>query len=530
MVLAEEKGFQVESEEIHAEVEEEVEPMEEERAPVVTVMGHVDHGKTTLLDYLRKADVAKGEAGGITQHIGAYVLEHEGQRIAFIDTPGHEAFTALRARGAQVTDIVILIVAGTEGVKPQTVEAINHAKAAQVPIIVAINKMDLPGADSENVKRQLSEHKIIPEDWGGENIIVEISAKTGDGVKELLDAVLVKAVELDLKTTSEGKAKGVVLEARLDRGRGPLASLLLQHGTLSVGDSILAGTSSGRVRAMYDEWGNRVKKIGPATPVLIQGLNEIPRAGEPFTSMETDRVARDKASSLKLLRKEQFSRGEKAISMRRIEEQLKEGEVKEINAILKADCQGSLEALSDVLSQMAHEEIHLLLIHQGVGAVRESDVLLAQTSDAIIFDFSAGIDPSARKLAKNEGVTIKSYNVIYELMEETREMLAGHLKPEYRETHVGQLEVREVFRIPKMGAVAGCYVLEGVVARDAKARIRRDGEIICEGPLSSLKRFKDDVKEVQAGLECGVRIADFDSYKAGDIIEVYREEEIKREL
>jgi translation initiation factor IF-2 len=530
MVLAEEYDYQIETQEIEEKAEEEIVEMEEDRAPVVTIMGHVDHGKTTLLDHLREANVAGGEAGGITQHIGAYVLTHDGQKIAFIDTPGHEAFTALRARGAQVTDIVVLIVAGTEGVKPQTVEAINHAKAAQVPIVVAINKMDLPGANADNVKRQLSEYEIIPEDWSGEHIVVEVSAKTGEGVKELLDAILVKAEELDLKTTREGLARGVILEARLERGRGPVASLLLQHGILEVGDSIVAGTASGRVRAMYDEWGKNLTKIGPSTPALVQGLNDVPRAGETFSSMKTDKGAREKASTVRDLRKEQVARGEKTISMHRLEEQLKKGEIKEINAILKADCQGSLEAVSDVLSRLTHEEVQLVLIHQGVGAVTETDVQLAITADGVVIEFNAGIDPSALKLAKSEGVMVKSYDVIYELMEEVREMLAGQLEPEYQEVHLGQVEVREVFRISKVGAVAGCYVLEGTVTRDSRAKVRRDGEVIHDASLVSLKRFKDDVREVQAGYECGIRLDDFNEFKEGDILEIYRQEEVKREF
>jgi len=531
MVLSEEFGYEVEvgEEEIPEEIPEEEEELEP-RPPVVTVMGHVDHGKTTLLDYIRKTNVAMKEAGAITQHIGAYTAEYQGHKITFIDTPGHEAFTALRQRGANATDIVILVVAATEGVKPQTVEAINHAKAARVPIIVAINKMDLPEADPEKVRRQLAEQGLIPEEWGGDTMMVEISAKTGHGVDTLLEAVLLKAEELNLKAPYKGRARGIILESRLDRGKGPVATVLVQRGTLKVGDALVAGTSYGRVRAMYDEWGGRLKEITPSTPALVQGFEELPTAGDIFYVVETEKEARRIAEEKKELKKTQISRGEIMMTAKRLQEKILAGELKELPIVVKADCQGSLEAIGDVLSQMVFEEIKARVIHQGIGNVTESDVLLASASEGIIVAFNVGIEANARQLAKAEGVLIKTYKIIYELIDDVRNILAGLLEPEIREVSLGQAEVRETFKIPKIGTVAGCYVLQGVIQRDALARVRRDGEVIFEGRIASLKRFKEDVREVQAGYECGIRLEGFDKIKVGDIIEAFKKEEIKKEL
>ncbi len=531
MVLSEEFGYEVEvgEEEIPEEIPEEEEELEP-RPPVVTVMGHVDHGKTTLLDYIRKTNVAMKEAGAITQHIGAYTAEYQGHKITFIDTPGHEAFTALRQRGANATDIVILVVAATEGVKPQTVEAINHAKAARVPIIVAINKMDLPEADPEKVRRQLAEQGLIPEEWGGDTMMVEISAKTGHGVDTLLEAVLLKAEELNLKAPYKGRARGIILESRLDRGKGPVATVLVQRGTLKVGDALVAGTSYGRVRAMYDEWGGRLKEITPSTPALVQGFEELPTAGDIFYVVDTEKEARRIAEEKKELKKTQISRGEIMMTAKRLQEKILAGELKELPSVVKADCQGSLEAIGDVLSQMVFEEIKARVIHQGIGNVTESDVLLASASEGIIVAFNVGIEANARQLAKAEGVLIKTYKVIYELIDDVRNILAGLLEPEIREVSLGQAEVRETFKIPKIGTVAGCYVLQGVIQRDALSRVRRDGEVIFEGRIASLKRFKEDVREVQAGYECGIRLEGFDKIKVGDIIEAFKKEEIKKEL
>ena len=531
MVLSEEFGYEIEvgEEGILEEIPEEEEELEP-RPPVVTVMGHVDHGKTTLLDYIRKTNVAMKEAGAITQHIGAYTAEYQGHKITFIDTPGHEAFTALRQRGANATDIVILVVAATEGVKPQTIEAINHARAARVPIIVAINKMDLPEADPEKVKRQLAEQGLIPEEWGGDTMMVEISAKTGQGVDTLLEAVLLKAEELNLRAPYKGRARGIILESRLDRGKGPVATVLVQRGTLKVGDALVAGTSYGRVRAMYDEWGNRLKEITPSTPALVQGFEELPTAGDIFYVVDTEKEARRIAEEKKELKKTQISRGEIMMTARRLQEKILAGELKELPIVVKADCQGSLEAIGDVLSQMVFEEIKARVIHQGIGNVTESDVLLASASEGIIVAFNVGIEANARQLAKSEGVLIKTYKVIYELIDDVRNILAGLLEPEIREVSLGQAEVRETFKIPKIGTVAGCYVLQGVIQRDALARVRRDGEVIFEGRIASLKRFKEDVREVQAGYECGIRLEGFDKIKVGDIIEAFKKEEVKKEL
>jgi len=532
MILADEFGYEIEvmaQELIEEEIplsEEELEP----RPPIVTVMGHVDHGKTTLLDYLRKTNVAESEAGNITQHIGAYQVQHHRYTITFIDTPGHEAFTALRARGALVTDIVVLVVAATEGVKPQTIEAINHARAAGVPIIVALNKMDLPDADPEKCKRELAEQGLIPEEWGGKTITVEISAKTGKGVPDLLDAILLVAEELDLRTSYKGRAKGVILESRLERGRGPVATVIVQQGTLKVGDAIVAGAVPGKVRAMYDEWGKRLSSATPSMPALIQGLDEVPKAGDIFYVVESEKEARTIAEEKKELQKEQMGRGATASALTKIQEKLKKGQLKELPVVLKADCQGSLEAIADVLSQMVYEEVKTEIIHRGIGSVTESDVLLASASEGIVIAFGVGIEPSAKTAAKAEGVLIKRYRVIYELIDSVKEMLRGLLEPEIKEILLGKAEVREVFKVPRVGNVAGCYVLEGIILRDSMVRVRRDGEVIFTGKLASLKRFKEDVKEVKAGFECGIKVEGFEKIQKGDILEAFQVEKTKKEL
>ena len=530
-LIADEFGYDVEV--VGEEVEEEVTEEGTEwvsRPPVVTVMGHVDHGKTSLLDYIRKTNVAAREPGGITQHIGAYQAEHQGKLITFIDTPGHEAFTALRARGAQVTDIVVLVVAANEGVKPQTVEAINHARAAGVPIIVAINKIDLPDADPERVKQQLTEHHLVPEEWGGDTMMIPVSAKTGEGVEDLLDAILVKAEEMDLKAPIDVPARGVILESKLDRGKGPVATVIVQQGILRVGTPIVAGTTAGKVRAMYNEFGKQVKEAGPSTPVLVQGLDDIPHAGDVFHEVETIEEARRIAEAKKEIKKEQINRAATALTIRRIQEKLQKGELKELPIVLKADTQGSMEAISDAISRMVYEEVRAHIIHQGVGAVKESDVLLASASDGVILAFNVGVEAKARETAKSEGVLIKSYKVIYELLDDVKKMLSGLLEPEIREVQLGTAEVREIFKISRVGTVAGCYVLSGVISRDANVRVRRDGQVVFEGKIASLRRYKEDVREVQQGYECGVRLDGFDDVKVGDIIEVYRLEEVRKTL
>lgn len=523
-ILAEKFGFTVTEEEIVEEwEEEEVEELTEPRPPVVTVMGHVDHGKTTLLDYIRKTNVVAKEYGEITQHIGASKVIHEGSQITFIDTPGHEAFTALRARGAQVTDIVILVVSAVEGVKPQTIEAINHARAADVPIIVAINKMDLQDADPDRVRKELTEQGLIPEEWGGDTIFVEVSAKTGEGVDVLLDAILLMAEELDLRTSSSGKAWGVILESHLEKGRGPVAPVIIQRGTLKVGDPFVAGTTYGKVRAIYDEFENRLKSIGPSDPGLVQGFNDLPRAGDKLVVVDSEPEARKIAEKRQEILKEQKAKGDKLSLTRKLQELLQQGEVKEVPIIVKADCQGSVEAIVDSLSGMKYEDISVGIIHSGIGNVTESDVMLASASHALILAFNVQVDPRARQAAKQEHVEIRLYRVIYDLLEDIQKYLQKLIAPEVIEEIIGSAEVRQVFHISRVGTVAGCYVLRGVVRRNAKVRVMRDGKMVFDGKISSLKRFKENVREVTQGFECGVKINGFDDIMVGDILEVYTE-------
>ena len=531
-MVCEEFGFEVipESEEVAPVVEEKEDEKDlVPRPPVVTVMGHVDHGKTTLLDYIRKTNVAAREAGGITQHIGAYKVKLPDGEITFIDTPGHHAFTTMRARGAQVTDIVILVVAADDGVMPQTVEAINHAKAAGVPIIVAINKIDKPEANPERVKQELSKYGLIPEEWGGDTIMVPISAKTGQGVDELLEMVLLQAEMLELKANPNKPARGTVLESKLDPKRGPVATLLVQDGTLRVGDAFVAGLHWGKVRAMVNELGERLKEAGPSTPVEVLGLSDVPLAGEPFFVVENEKKAREISEERKERAKEALQEKPR-LSLEELMKKLAEGESKELRIVLKADVQGSLEAIKEAVEKLSTDEVKVNIIHSAVGAITETDVMLAQASGAIIVGFNVRPDSKAKKAAEREKVEIRTYRVIYDLIDDVKKAMAGMLEPEYEEVVLGRAEVRQVFNVPKVGKVAGCYVLEGKITRNAQIRVLRDGVIVHEGKLASLKRFKDDVREVAAGYECGMAIDGFQDIKEGDIIEAYELQEVRREL
>jgi translation initiation factor IF-2 len=498
------------------------------RAPVVTVMGHVDHGKTSLLDYIRRTRVASGEAGGITQHIGAYHVETPRGMVTFLDTPGHEAFTAMRARGAKATDVVILVVAADDGVMPQTIEAIHHAKAANVPVVVAVNKIDKPEANPERVKQELSAQGVVAEDWGGDTMFVEVSAKTGQGIDALLERVLLQAEVLDLNAPRDCPAKGLVIESRLDKGRGPVATILVQSGTLRQGDILLAGASFGRVRAMLDENGKPVKEAGPSIPVEILGLTDVPLAGEDAMSLVDERKAREialfrqgKFRDVKLARQH-------ATNLENMFEQM--GEVKSLPLIIKADVQGSQEALVHSLSKLSTEEVKVLIIHSAVGGITESDVNLALASKAVIIGFNVRADVQARKLAQTNGVDIRYYNIIYEAVDEIKAAMSGMLTPEKKEQALGVVEIRQVFRISKVGAVAGCYVLEGVIKRNAIVRLVRAGVVVHTGELDSLKRFKDDVKEVKANFECGLSLKNFNEIQEGDQLEAYEVVEVARTL
>jgi translation initiation factor IF-2 len=530
-------GFQAVKEDEYAaeaEMEETSETPEQlvPRPPVVTIMGHVDHGKTSLLDYVRKANIVAGEAGGITQHIGAYHVELPGgKRITFLDTPGHQAFTAMRARGAQVTDIVVLVVAADDQVMPQTVEAISHARNAGVPIIVAINKIDLPTANVAKVKQDLLQHNVVLEEFGGTVLSAEISAKRGTGVDHLLEQILLQAEILDLKANPEGKGHGTVLEATLDPGKGPLATILVQRGTLAGGDNFICGKFSGRVRALYDERGKAVKAAGPSIPVQILGFEGVPAAGDIF-AVVTDAVeARDIAQKRQRLEREaQNRRSAKGTSLEDFSRALKEGEVSMLRIIIKADQGGPAEALADALAQLTTSEVRVDVVHRGVGAITESDILLAKASGAIVLGFHVRPDSNARAAAEREQVDVRTYRIIYEAVEDVRNALEGLLKPEERETVLGEAEVLQLFKVSKVGTIAGCMVRSGTIQRTAKARIIRDGTSVYAGALSSLKRFKDDVREVREGLECGIGIENFNDLKVGDRIESFRMEEIKRTL
>jgi translation initiation factor IF-2 len=500
------------------------------RPPVVTVMGHVDHGKTSLLDFIRRTKVAAGEAGGITQHIGAYHVETPRGVITFLDTPGHEAFTAMRARGAKATDIVVLVVAADDGVMPQTVEAINHAKAANVPLVVAMNKIDKHEANPEKVKQELLTHGVVPEEYGGDSPVVPVSAKTGEGVDSLLEQVLLQAEVLELKAPNDAPAKGVVIEARLDKGRGPVATLLVQSGTLHRGDIVLTGAVYGRVRAMLDENGKPVQNAGPSIPVEIQGLSEVPSAGEEAMVIADERKAREialfrqgKFRDVKLARQQ-------AAKLENMFEQMGEGEKKVLTLVIKADVQGSQEALVHALTRLATDEVKVTVVHAGVGGITESDVNLAMASRAVIIGFNARADATARKLIESAGIQVRYYNIIYDAVEEIKAALSGMLAPERKESVLGLVEVRQVFRISKIGTVAGCYVQEGLVKRNAQVRVLRDNVVIHTGEIESLKRFKDDVREVKAGFECGISLKNFSDIKEKDQFEVFEVLEVARTL
>ncbi|NPD47819.1 MULTISPECIES: translation initiation factor IF-2 [unclassified Lentimicrobium] len=528
LLVAEEFGFQVEfvgveaSESIKTDEEDFSEDDLEDRAPIVTVMGHVDHGKTKLLDYVRSANVVAGEAGGITQHIGAYeVITKDGRSVTFLDTPGHEAFTAMRARGAKVTDIAIIVIAADDRVMPQTKEAINHAQAAGIPIVFAINKMDKPGANADQVKNELSQMNILVEDWGGKFQSQEISALKGDGVEDLLEKVLLEADMLELKATPKRKAVGSVIEASLDKGRGYVTKILVQDGTLRVGDMVLAGSSYGKVKAMFNEYNQNIKEAGPATPVLMLGLNNAPQAGDNIIVLADEREVKVIATKREQLQREQSIRTQKHITLDEIGRRLAIGDFKELNVIVKADVDGSVEALSDSLIKLSTSEVQLNVIHKSVGQISESDVLLASASDAIIVGFQVRPNMQARKLADTEGIQIKQYSIIYQAIEELKLALEGMLAPQEEEKIVANVEVREVFVITKVGTIAGCKVLDGKITRNTPIRLIRDGVVIYTGKLGSLKRFKDDVKEVVSGYECGLNIEKFNDIKVGDIVEGY---------
>ena len=532
-LVAEELGAKVEKE-VHITIEERLIEDEadapeslEDRCPVVVVMGHVDHGKTSILDRIRNANVAEGEAGGITQHIGAYQVKCNGQKITFLDTPGHEAFTSMRARGANITDIAILVVAADDGIMPQTVESINHAKAAGVSIIVAINKMDKEGADPDRVKQQLTEHELVVEEWGGDVIAVPVSAKTGMGIDELLENVLLVAEVKELKANPNRLAKGAVIEARLDKGKGPVATLLVQNGTLHAGDVIIAGTSVGRVRTMTDYRGRPITEAGPSTPVEITGLGEVPTAGETFNAVEDEKLARELVEQRKHEAKEDEFKKFQKVTLDNLFSQISEGEMKELPIIVKADVQGSVEAVRQSLEKISNEEVRVRVIHGAVGAVNESDVMLANASNAIIVGFNVRPDPVAKANAEQDGVEIRLYRIIYDAIEEITDAMKGMLAPKYREVETARVEVRQVYKISSVGTVAGCYVLDGKIGRNDLIRVVRDGIIVADDKMSSLKRFKDDAKEVSEGFECGITLEKFSDIKEGDIFEGYIMEEYR---
>ena len=497
------------------------------RPPVVTVMGHVDHGNTSLLDRIRKTNVTAGEAGGITQHIGAYQVTVGGETITFLDTPGHAAFTAMRARGAQATDIAILVVAADDGIMPQTIEAINHAKAADVPIIVAINKIDKPEANIERIKTQLTEHGLLPEEWGGDTILCPISAKTGEGFDNLLENINLVAEIKDLKANPDRKAKGVVIEAKLDQSKGPIATILVQNGTLRVTDSVIVGTVTGKIRAMTDDKGRKVTSAGPSTPVSIMGLDEVPNSGDILYAVEHEKLAKLVAEERQNKEKENMLKAASKVTLDDVFNKIAEGEMKILPLIVKADVQGSVEAVKSSLEKLSNEEVRVNVIHAAAGAIKESDIMLAESSNAIIIGFNVRPDSNAKQIAERSGIDIKLYRVIYEAIEDVERALKGMLAPKFTEVYMGKAEVREVFKISGVGQVAGCYVTEGKIIRNGKLRIYRDDVMICEGNVNQLKRFKDDVKEVAQGFECGISIEKFNDIKVGDFIESYQVEENK---
>ena len=533
-IVALEMGAKVEKEvivTIEDRLIDESEDREEDlvgRDPVVVVMGHVDHGKTSLLDAVRKTNVVSGEAGGITQHIGAYRVDINGRKITFLDTPGHEAFTSMRARGAQVTDVVILVVAADDGIMPQTIEAINHAKAAGVPIVVAINKMDAEGANPDRIKQQLTEHELVAEEWGGSTIVCPISAKLGQGIDDLLEMVILTADMLELKANPNRSAKGTVVEAKLDRGRGSVATLLVSNGTLNAGDVIIAGTSVGRIRAMTDDKGRKIKSAGPSVPVEVIGLSEVPNAGDIFYAVDDERMARELVEQRKQTEKDELNKSAaKKVSLEDLFDQIQQGEIKELPIIVKADVKGSAEAVKASLEKLSNDEVRVRVIHAGVGGINESDILLASASNAIVVGFNVRPDSGARDSAAANGTDIRLYRIIYDCIEEIEAAMKGLLAPTYREEILGHAEIRQTFKVSKVGTIAGCHVTDGKIIRNAKVRVIRDNIVIFEGELASLKRFKDDAKEVASGYECGLSVENYNDIKEGDVIEAYEMVEVK---
>ncbi|EOT2958116.1 translation initiation factor IF-2 [Clostridium perfringens] len=523
--------YEKEEENTLEEFEEETDVEEEnlaKRPPIITVMGHVDHGKTSLLDAIRKSKVTSTEAGGITQHIGAYTVEVNGETLTFLDTPGHEAFTAMRARGAQITDVVILVVAADDGIMPQTVEAINHCKAANVPMIVAINKMDREGANPDRVKQELTEHGLVVEDWGGDIIAVPVSAKTRENIDTLLEMVLLTSEMQELKADAGRKAKGTVVEAKLDKGRGAVATLLVQNGTLHMGDSIIVGSTYGRIRAMFDDSGKKIKSAGPSIPVEVLGLSEVPAAGDRFTVVKDEKTARNMAEARKeKIRQESFATSHR-VSLEDLYSQIKEGSVKELSVIVKADVQGSVEAIKASLEKLSTDDVKVRVIHGAVGAISETDITLAAASNAIVIGFNVRPDNNAVSASERDGVEVKTYRVIYDAIEDIKSAMIGMLDPEYKEVVLGTAEIRATYKISNVGTIAGGYVLTGKLVRNADVRVIREGIVIFESKLASLKRFKDDVKEVNAGYECGFSVEKFNDIKEGDIIEAYTMEAVQR--
>ncbi len=532
-MIADEYDYQVEKIAEIGEVlkEEEIEENLTPRAPVVTVMGHVDHGKTSFLDYVRKTNVVDGESGAITQHIGAYEVRLDKGNITFLDTPGHEAFTAMRARGSQITDIVVLVVAADDGVRPQTIEAIDHARAANAPIIVALNKIDKPNANIDNLRTQLANHNILSEEWGGKNIMVEVSAKTGEGIDKLLDMILLQAEMMDLAADSTIRGRGVVIDSQLEKGRGPVATVLIQKGTVGIGMPIVAGTFSGRIRTLVNDKDQKMTTVGPSVPAQVTGLNGVPQAGDSFMVTKNEQEAKEIALKRSQIKREKEARRNLGgVSLEKIFDRIKEGQIKELRLIIKGDVDGSVEVLADTLGKIATEEVRANIIHKGVGSINESDVILASASDAIIIGFHVTIDPRAREAARNDKVDIRLYEIIYEAEKDVKDALSGMLAPKIEEEFAGMAEVRNIFKVPKIGLIAGCYVKEGKIARTDKIHLIRDQKIIYKGLLSSLKRFKDDTKEVKEGFECGIGLENFNDVKVGDSIEAYVIVETARSL
>jgi translation initiation factor IF-2 len=528
--VAEQMGFQPIAPESNGHVGSDVGTSKEgtaPRPPVVTIMGHVDHGKTTLLDAIRETKVVESEFGGITQHMGAYQVEVDGRKITFLDTPGHEAFTEMRARGAKVTDLAILVVAADDGIMPTTVEAINHARAADVPILVAINKIDREGADPMRVRNQLMEHDLVPEEYGGNTISVEVSALKRIGLDDLLTAILVMAEDLNLRADPYQRASGVVVEAEMDRGRGPVATVIVQNGTLKAGEAIVAGTSYGRIKAMVDDNGKKIAKAGPATPVVISGLSSVPRAGEPFEAIADDKVARQIASAREVSQREETLIARQRVSLKDLYAQVHEGGLKDLNIVLKADVQGSLEALIGKLSALANEEVRIQIVHSGVGPVTESDARLAAASNALVIAFNVRVEPDAKRAADMDGVDIQTYRVIYDIINDLNSAMTGMLTPIFEEVKLGTATVRATFRTPR-GIIAGCYITEGVMRRNADVRVTRNGKVLHTGKITSLRHVKDDVRELATGFECGILIEGYNDYQEDDKLEAFTMEEVKR--